>query len=147
LNVALTHSNFIGIQAVQAALPRFRKKRKQVKSVDAVVYGSPQGSQIGTIRPEDGLNHTRRGKQYRKFYGQFQSPRQTLLKETEFTKRNNSETKRVEPLKRNKPLSLMSSMKKFEIETDPIVKYYNSKFNYECIYSANKLLLVELRNS
>lgn len=124
----------IGLQAVQAALPRYRQKRKQVKSVDAAMYSSPQTNQAAAIKPEDGLNHARRGKQYRKFYGQFNSPRQADLKPTEFSKRNNSETKRVEPLRRNKPLSLMSSMKKFEIETDPILNYYSSKFKPPHLY-------------
>ena len=118
---------------VQALLPKYRKKRRQVKSVDAVNKAMVQSSNEFTKVPNESGVSLHRRRTSERTYSLYQSPR-ILIKHNmqpgnSFLRRNLSEQKGgfpadIKSLTREgytKPLSLMSSLKKFEIDPKDIV--------------------------
>ena len=115
------------IDNLHLMLPNFRRKRRQVKSVDtakdAIVKNSQEFTQSSKNISES--LHTRRASQRgNKFY---QSPKLFSITPSSFMKRNFSEQKDGQhEFKRSarnlysKPLSLMSSMKKFDVDLEDL---------------------------
>lgn len=96
--------------------------------MDAALIQSPQSTQNGSTEFKDGLNSSRRGLPFRKFYAKYQIPDHNAnLGSGYLTQRSNSEFKSVESFKNFKPVTLMSTMKNQGIESDAVARYYNSK--------------------
>ena len=87
--------------------------------------------------PNDASTNLHRRRVSYRAYNQYQSPRVVVMNPETFLRRNNSgskneicpEFKLSARSGKNKPLSLMSSMKKFEIEPDDILKKDSNLFN------------------
>lgn len=110
-------------------IPKFRKKRRQVKSVDALKNPVVQNSQEFS-KQQEFSNSLHKRRVSNRFYNQYPNSRVLVLNQGTFDRRNNSEQKPTLALSEfkgfvrqgyHKPLSLMSSMKKFEIEPEDIL--------------------------
>lgn len=117
------------IDTLHQVLPKFSRKRREVKSVDAAKDAVMKHSgEFSKFQNESyaSLHPSRPSNRINNMYG---SPKLFVVNPNSFLRRNYSEQKydvNVE-LKRStrggysKPLSLMSSMKKFEVDPEDVI--------------------------
>lgn len=112
-----------------AVLPKFKRRRREVNSVDAVKDLNPQKilphHRHGQLEP---LKKTRSQSTHHLGTGHHTtnsqaSPHPTLLESNEFGSSARGGPKDF----KIRPLSLISSMKHIDIPHDPIVQFYNGK--------------------
>ena len=126
----------LGIESLQLIIPKFRKRRRQVKSVDAIGNQIVQNShEFGQKDPTNTNKHVRKSSV--NYESQYQASNFIVMNPSIFL-RNNFSMKELEDSSEHKtksknilmkPLSLGSSLKKFEIEQDDILKF-DSKLKF-----------------
>lgn len=105
------------LESLKLLIPKFRKQRRQVKSVDAIKSPLVQNSYEFSKQLQESSGTLYHQRANDKAYNQYQSPKLFVLSPGTFLRRNNSEQKGQFLLAPrdgqgyHKPLSLMSSMK------------------------------------